>query len=60
MDYPIFSMQLNKQNTTYKFKNSQGIEITVSGNPIYGRATIQDADILLIFFRKHDVSNIQI
>ena len=42
LEFPIFSLKLDKKTSEYKFVNKNGTTITV-----YNRATIKDADILL-------------
>ncbi len=47
LEFPIFSLKLDKKTSEYKFVNKNGTTITV-----YNRATIKDADILLYCITK--------
>ncbi|MCV2503666.1 MAG: replication initiator protein A [Neisseriaceae bacterium] len=51
LDFPLFSLKLNKKADTFRFKNSQDVEITLRGTEL-GRATIQDADLWLYCITK--------
>lgn len=51
IEYPLFSLKLDKKITKYKFKSRSGTTITVNSTKL-GRATIQDSDILLYCITK--------
>jgi len=46
LEYPLFSLKLDKKTLEYKFTSRSGITITIR-NTNLGRATIQDADLWL-------------
>ena len=51
LEYPLFSLKLDKKTLEYKFTSRSGITITIR-NTNLGRATIQDADLWLYCITK--------
>ena len=51
LEYPLFSLKLDKKTLEYKFTSRNGITITIR-NTNLGRATIQDADLWLYCITK--------
>ena len=51
LEYPLFSLKLDKKTLEYKFTSRIGITITIR-NTNLGRATIQDADLWLYCITK--------
>ena len=51
LEYPLFSLKLDKKTLEYKFKSRSGITITIR-NTNLGRATMQDADLWLYCITK--------
>ena len=51
LEYPLFSLKLDKKTMEYKFTSRSGITITIR-NTNLGRATIQDADLWLYCITK--------
>ena len=51
LEYPLFSLKLDKKTLEYKFTSRSGITITIR-NTNLGRATMQDADLWLYCITK--------
>ncbi|MCV2503302.1 MAG: replication initiator protein A [Neisseriaceae bacterium] len=51
LQFPLFSLKLDRKNLTYHFKTRDNVEITLDCNR-RGRATVQDADLWLYCITK--------